>query len=100
MIDEELMRQALDALVWEAGSEPALYAAQTYAAIAALRERLAQPTKERDAIVKDSDTAYMLLRQSLEALKAVLSDDKPYIKQCKDIKSSIETFLNLSENND
>lgn len=35
-----LCEQALAALVWEAGSEPALYAAQTSAAISALRGKL------------------------------------------------------------
>ena len=35
-----LCEQALAALVWEAGSEPSLYAAQTGAAIAAIRAQL------------------------------------------------------------
>ena len=35
-----LCEQALAALVWEAGSEPSLYAAQTGAAIEALRAQL------------------------------------------------------------
>lgn len=36
----EAARMALEALVWEAGSEPGLYAAQTHQAIDALREVL------------------------------------------------------------
>jgi hypothetical protein len=36
----EVMRQALEALIWEAGSEPALYATQTHQAIESLRAAL------------------------------------------------------------
>ena len=50
------VEQALEALVWEAGSEPALYAAQTYKAIADLRAALAQQDEpveyDRAAIAK------------------------------------------------
>jgi hypothetical protein len=38
-------QQALDALIWEVGSEPTLYAAQTAKAIKALRAALEQPEK-------------------------------------------------------
>ena len=41
-IDRAVVEQVLEALVWEAGSEPALYAAQTDKAITALRAALAQ----------------------------------------------------------
>ena len=56
-IDRAVVEQALEALVWEAGSEPALYAAQTLQAITALRAALAQQANHltierlRDALV-------------------------------------------------
>ena len=39
-------QQALEALVWEAGSEPAMYAAQTAKAITNLRAALAEPERK------------------------------------------------------
>lgn len=48
---------------------------------------------ERDAIAKDSDKAYALLRQALSALEAALSDDQPYIAQSKEAVVAIVEFL-------
>ena len=48
---------------------------------------------ERDAIAKDNDKAHALLRQSLDALEAALSDDQPYIQQSKDAVTAIKEFL-------
>ena len=48
-----VLEQSLEALVWEAGSEPALYSAQTLSAITALRAALAQqaePVRAEDEI--------------------------------------------------
>ena len=47
-VDEEVLRQALEALIWEVGSEPTLYAAQTAKAIKALRAALAEPEQEQE----------------------------------------------------
>ena len=48
---------------------------------------------QRDAIAKDNDKAHALLRQSLDALEAALSDDQPYIQQSKDAVTAIKEFL-------
>jgi len=48
--------QALEALVWEAGSEHALYSAQTFSAITALRAKLAQqaePMREWQGLTEE-----------------------------------------------
>ena len=36
-----------------------------------------------DAVVKDSDRLYALNAELVEAVKAALSDDQPYIERCK-----------------